>query len=272
MESLHRLRNLIADADKSKDKDHRKIYQYIEREVLSPKSPIIKQVPPLEVVVYAINNIFYPNFVTRRIPDLLDLLATVEFYRKRTLDYAHHATIWNEYYKVDKSVRTISHDEEEFLTLLESQKDTMRTMYIELISTGCRLDMYLLWTAKPPSVTNFLIRFNEYFPILNDDSDRESPRLFWSDLSSEESTQLAGLGLDSCVLVQNSVKWATEYAEQNHAMNAALCTDDFKEAFPRPCEDRAFLELVMYYTSHVAKASEKVQSMFDNSDDEGEVL
>lgn len=71
--------------------------------------------------------------------------------------------------------------------------------------------MHLLLIAKPSSMTDFLVRFNEYFPHLNKHCDRKSPRLFWSDLSSEEIVQLSKLGVDCCSHVQEVVHWATEH-------------------------------------------------------------
>ncbi|KAG6872947.1 hypothetical protein C0995_004831 [Termitomyces sp. Mi166 len=213
MDPLHKLRDLIAsvDVDKTSRQNHKEIYRFIEREILSPKSPVIKQVPPLEVVIFAINNILCPSFVTQRIPHLLDLLATVEFYRKRTLASSHEATIWNDYYEVqnETTVYRLSEEDEAYLKGLESDNNSMRIMYITLISECCRLDMHLSLTAKPPSMTDFLIRFNEYFPHLNKRYDKRSPRLFWSDLSSEEVVQLSKLGAECCSRVQEIVKWAT---------------------------------------------------------------
>ncbi|KAG6899425.1 hypothetical protein C0993_010392 [Termitomyces sp. T159_Od127] len=217
MDPLSKLRDLIAsvgNADRTSRQKHKEIYPgYIEREVLSPKSPIIKQVPPLEVVLYAINNILYPTFITRRLPHLLDLLATVEFYRKRTLASSHEATIWSEYYEVqdEKAVYRLSKEDEAYLKELELDNISMRNIYITLISECCQLDMHLLLVAKPPSLTDFLVRFNEYFPHLNKHYDRKSPRLFWSDLSSEEVVQLSKLGVDCCSRVQEIVNWATDH-------------------------------------------------------------
>ncbi|KAG6879648.1 hypothetical protein C0992_000090 [Termitomyces sp. T32_za158] len=144
MDSLSKLRDLIAgvgNTDKNSRHNHKEIYRYIEREVLSPKSPVIKQVPPLEVVTYAINNILHPTFITRRLPHLLDLLATVEFYRKRTLASSHEATIWNEYYEVqdENTFYRLSKEDEAYLKGLEFDNNSMRTIYITLIAECCRL-------------------------------------------------------------------------------------------------------------------------------------
>ncbi|KAG5335752.1 hypothetical protein C0989_000464 [Termitomyces sp. Mn162] len=233
VDPLHKLRDLIAsvgDVDQTPRHNHKEIYQYIEREILSPKSSIIKQVPPLQVVIYAINNILYPTLVTRRIPQLLDLLATVEFYRKRTLASSLEATIWNEYYEVqnENTVYRLSEEDGTYLKRLESDSISMRTMYITLVSECCQLDMYLLLTAKPPSMTDFLIRFNEYFPRLNKQHQSKSPRLFWSDLSSQEIVQLSNLGADCCSQVQEIVSWATDYVRKGSVLSPHSLLIDFR--------------------------------------------
>ena len=162
MEPLRDLENLVAQVDfrpgsNASKQHHRDIYSetayhvpfiplsflqdYIEQVVLSPKSPIVKHVPSLPVIIYSIKNILYPNLVPRRIPDLLDLLATAEFYRGRTLDQARAATDWNAYYHTipnEKSILLTTEDKL-FLQSLESQKDALRGMYITILTRCCHL-------------------------------------------------------------------------------------------------------------------------------------
>ncbi|KAG6911173.1 hypothetical protein DXG01_003913 [Tephrocybe rancida] len=253
MDPLRKLRDLIASVDnkdKSPQQDHREIYRtepqildlatlmsnistgYIEREVLSPKSPLIKQVPTLEVVVYAIESIFTPTFVTRRIPDLLDLLATVEFYRKRTLDYAHQATVWNEYYKIDSTCLPLRSETEALLQNLEHHRDTMRQIYIQLIS--------------------------------------ESPRLFQADLSNEEADIISKVGFRCCECFEASIRWTTDSVDIGRPIRVTLREEDPEEIWPRPHEDEDLFNLVKYYTRRVVIASDQVQSEFVKSANSGD--
>jgi hypothetical protein len=68
--------------------------------------------------------------------------------------------------------------------------------------------MFYLWTANPPSMTDFLIRFNEYFPFLNRSYDNNSPRLFHFNLTDEEIAHLIDAGEQCCDLVRKSVERA----------------------------------------------------------------
>ena len=151
---------------------------------------------------------------TRRIPELLDLLATAEFYRGRTLDQARAALTWNDYYSTNPPSVLLTNEETEFIHHLESQMADLRPIYIMILTKCCHLvstpsiaarptsslcqDMYNLWTTNPPSVTNFLIRFNEYFPFLNQSYDNHSPRLFHYNLTNNELAHLADTGLKCC--------------------------------------------------------------------------
>lgn len=88
--------------------------------------------------------------------------------------------------------------------------------------------MHLHLIAKPPSMTDFLIRFNEYFPHLNKLYGRKSPRLFWSDISSKEIVELSKLGVDCCRRVQETVNWATEHVGKGFVLGlyTTLLSDD----------------------------------------------
>lgn len=112
---------------------------YIEQVVLSPKSPIVKHVPTLPVIVYSIQNILRPRLATRRIPELLDLLATVEFYRGRTLDQARDALTWNDYYTVNPPTVLLTDQETASLKHIESEMAALRLIYVTILTTCCHL-------------------------------------------------------------------------------------------------------------------------------------
>ena len=112
---------------------------YIDQLVLSPSSPIVKHVPPLPVIIYSIKNILYPTLATRRIPELLDLLATAEFYRGRTLDQARAALTWNDYYSTVPPTVLLSNEETEFIHSLELQMADLRPIYIMILTKCCHL-------------------------------------------------------------------------------------------------------------------------------------
>lgn len=62
-------------------------------------------------------------------------------------------------------------------------------------------------------MTDFVIRFNEYFPFLTHTCPG-SPCLFYKDLSDKERLELGEVGLECCGFAQNTVDWAIE--QQQH--------------------------------------------------------
>lgn len=62
-------------------------------------------------------------------------------------------------------------------------------------------------------MTDFFLRFNEYFPFLTDTCPG-SPRLFYKGLSGKECLELGEIGLECCDFAQDTVDWAME--QQQH--------------------------------------------------------
>lgn len=84
--------------------------------------------------------------------------------------------------------------------------------------------MYLLWTANPPSITDFLIRFNEYFPFLNKSYDNHSPRLFHFNLTDEETAQLFDTGIKCCDFVDEEMEAQAHGYVVYHQISASCLT------------------------------------------------
>lgn len=103
--------------------------------VLSPKAELVNEVPPLWLVIYAIENILHPRLVKEQIPDLLDLLATVEFYRGRTLDKARDAVVWSKYYEREgrEEGQPLTASQRNKLLSLEDKKHLWRRVYLSLV-------------------------------------------------------------------------------------------------------------------------------------------
>jgi len=55
------------------------------------------------VVFYAIRNILRPSFILGQIPDLLDLLAMVDTFRRHAVEVSSAALSWHEYYTKEPS-------------------------------------------------------------------------------------------------------------------------------------------------------------------------
>jgi hypothetical protein len=115
---------------------------YIEQAILSPKATMMTAVPSLKITIYAIRNIMYPKLAKGQIPDLLDLLATVEFYRARTLDKSQDALVWNDYYNgkgKGEEARTLTVMETGELLSLGDKKHLWRQVYVDIVGQLCKI-------------------------------------------------------------------------------------------------------------------------------------
>ena len=107
---------------------------------------------PIVIFVYAIKNILYPDFLIELIPDLLDLLTMVEFYRIRMTEEASNALAWNDFYKNAQDARTLEVEDENFLTHFQDTQDEMRKIFMQIVAECC------LIVSIPAHATFLLLR------------------------------------------------------------------------------------------------------------------
>lgn len=103
----------------------------------SNEETALAPVLPIVIFIYAIKNILYPNFLIELIPDFLDLLTMVEFYRIRVTEEASNALIWNDYYKNTKDTRTLDVEDENFLNHLQNTRNDMRKIFMQIVAECC---------------------------------------------------------------------------------------------------------------------------------------
>jgi hypothetical protein len=92
----------------------------------------------VDVLVYAAKNILFPSLAEDLIPQLLDIVATVESYRQRALAQAKNLL---ERQLQDKSEDTktvaFNADEEDFLKRFNTPDDSWRTVYTTILCSCC---------------------------------------------------------------------------------------------------------------------------------------
>ncbi|KAF9460769.1 hypothetical protein BDZ94DRAFT_886431 [Collybia nuda] len=271
-QELRRLEDFVAKVQHESNsdtvkQDHRDIYSFIEEKVLSPKSELVNEVPPLWLVIYTIDSILRPTLAQDQIPDLLDLLATAEFYRGRSLDKARDAVTWSDYYQRPerrKEGRPLTSSQRIELLSLEENKHLWRKVYLTLVRRFCHLDLYFLWTAKSPSITDFFVRFNEYFPFLTS-SRSGSPRLFYKGLSYEERLELGETATECCNFAQNTVQWALDQQRDSTLpMNELFHTQEFRETFPLPDDLESISEDTQKYLNWTQLSMRIVMKAFQD--------
>lgn len=91
------------------------------------------------MILHCIKISIYPTLKIHAIPDLLDLLASIEWYRHRALSAARSALVWNTYYRNDPAVPTLSDEEESVLRAIENKNKSWRMVYITTLCCLCKL-------------------------------------------------------------------------------------------------------------------------------------
>lgn len=93
------------------------------------------------VVFYAIRNILRPSFILGQIPDLLDLLAIVDTFRRHAVEVSAAALTWQEYYTKEPSpnMRLLTGNELRRIEGYVAEDKQDRLLYILLIKNMCLL-------------------------------------------------------------------------------------------------------------------------------------
>jgi hypothetical protein len=105
--------------------------------LVSNEETALAPVLPIVIFIYAIKNILYPTFLIELIPDLLDLITMVEFYRIRLTEEASNALTWNEFYKNTQDALTLKVEDEDFLNHLQDTQDEMRKIFMQIVAECC---------------------------------------------------------------------------------------------------------------------------------------
>jgi len=265
MNTLQELRNYVKSlkVDEYTTSDHKDIYTYIEQKILNQDSLFKTRVPPLDLILYAIRNIMRPSMVADQIPDLLDLLAAVEFYRNVSLGKANDALVYNDWYKAkDERAISLTHEERTDLESQVKMADVLRAIYFNLILQYCQFDVYTLWSHHPDSMTDLILRMSDYFPRLNKNYTTPTPRLFLHDLSDDENDQLHKTGLGCCRFVRDSYAWAVEHRLPGQSLVTMLQSEDFAAVFPCPIDQDRLVDSMVYYLEAVESVVRQLEDMF----------
>ncbi|KAJ7651175.1 hypothetical protein FB45DRAFT_889844 [Roridomyces roridus] len=265
MDELQELRERIRAAGHKSPASHRKVSEYISSHILEHPNEIFKnKVPPLDVVIFAIERVLSAPIEVLRIPDLLDFVTTLEFYRGLALKKADDALEKN----ARGGERTLTREDKDRLRDHQSAHTGLREIYIEVVFKFCQLDIYYRWTQNPPSPSLATQRLCEYFPMLNDyySATHTSPRLFHSDLSDLEREDLRQRGLKCCRFVRDSVAWAEAHSKPGEPLARVFQTAEFRTKFPCEIDVFPLRGALSFYMNVVQETITRMQGMFSTMD------
>ncbi|KAF7289165.1 hypothetical protein MIND_01377600 [Mycena indigotica] len=244
------------------------ISAYIRAHILEhPNKLFTTRAPPLDIILFAINNIFVGRVPPPidSIPDLLDLLTSAEFYRKIALEKANEALKLHLKYKDTSPTRTRLTDEEEQQLRGHGERDeNLRSIYLELYHQFATYHMYELWTCHPPRPADMIARFCEYYPEtpwLHPHTEALAHRLFCHDLSPAERAECRQRGLDMCKFMTDSSEWA----QKNYpGVLKSLVYQKPEFRAEMPCEVDQLRPSLDYYTNTVEAMVNELQDMFQS--------
>ncbi|PFH53775.1 hypothetical protein AMATHDRAFT_38592 [Amanita thiersii Skay4041] len=239
--------------------EHQSIYNYIEQTIISSTSNVSISAPPPPITIWALaaNTILGLPFKHDSAPLLLDILTIIETYRTRTISQAEKLLTLNSYHK--------SSANKDFLEKLNVSSTSWRQAYLTIIQTCCHSDMYHLWTESTPSITNFLIHFNKFFPFLNEYCTNQVPLLFHLTLSPSERDTLVATGLDIAEWVIKSVQWAENNIVEGESLWSPFQSNQFSTLFPSPCTNQQLINMISKYLRHVMSIVERVDNILVKS-------
>jgi len=163
-------------------------------------------------------------------------------------------------------------DEEAFLRrVVEDEHDSdddedlkvkgMRALYIAILTRFCEIDLYHLWLADPLSITDYMVRYHEYFPF-NASIEIESSYLFHKQIKAKREQRALYIASAKCSsLVRDSYLWADENRQEGQSIRDMFQTQEFREEFPIPCNQQELMDLVRYYLMEVKSSLEILSQM-----------
>ncbi|KAF9049925.1 hypothetical protein BJ165DRAFT_1608956 [Panaeolus papilionaceus] len=247
------------DADARKEETMRKI------EILQSLAPDVQKqftgrALPLEIYSFALKSMICPHFQTRLTPQILDLLAMIEFYRMFMISKITEILVLHEYFDVNEKpgVPTLLDDDKDFFNQFHDDNPTMRMLFIKIIAFCCRVDICHKWLQK--SNTEFWIRWNQYFAFLEDHPKIiETPALkFQHDLKPEER-KIFKSAAETCVKYMNATFASAEDLQQEgQAIRELMETSDFAEQHQLQNLDD-FSDRIISYADRVSEAWNRIR-------------
>ncbi|KAJ7194845.1 hypothetical protein GGX14DRAFT_677959 [Mycena pura] len=254
------------------------IATYVESNIINHPNSLFKhRVPPLDIILYALRRLLAPggdDAAAPRlcdIPDLLDFVTTIEFYRNLALQKAREALELHAHYQANEPARTALTAEDVARLREHGENDVpLRGVYFEMVLQYCQIDIYRLWTSDPSRPADVTLHLCEYFPALNPhyrNAGEQSPRLFHYDLSETEREELRLRGLDACLFVTDSCEWAVKRRKDGQTLASVFQTSEFSAQFPCRLRFEDLRETMDYYMNTVAAMVNELQDMFPEDDE-----
>ncbi|KAG2140141.1 hypothetical protein DEU56DRAFT_798890 [Suillus clintonianus] len=270
----HQVVSAMGMCDEYDAKGHREIYDNISSMLENDPASADGQAPPV-LVFYAMRNILHPFFILGQIPDLLDLLAMVDTFRRHAVEASSAALSWQEYYanepSSDPDVTLLTERELRKMQGYVANDEQNRLHYILLVKNLCLLHIYYLVTS--PESCILAERMNDYFPGCFPGHDIPSKLLFQHGLSDSEKQIMEGAYQECKEWLMEVTQWEEEWEQEQELELAALTAEQadaafqqaFRKKFPPPLSQEELVSDLDDYLSTVERMIRKLEDYFPSA-------
>lgn len=242
----------------------REVFNFMDQHVVN--KPLEAQPVPLELLIFTIDQSLSPLFVinAEAYPNLLDLIASVEQYRRALQKKVEEAIVWDKAcIGMGQNDVALTSEERASLLALADQAADQRKLFIAIVADICKMDIFHLLRSEDHHLTDVMLRLSQYFPWLpsRGSAPVDSPLLFLqTDLNEHECDLLLGAGKSCCQALVNLYEWAKK---QNSDDLRTLVTNStgISNIIPKFDEER-LIRAINRYTDAVKNVSSTLYDLF----------
>ncbi|KAK0454755.1 hypothetical protein EV421DRAFT_2029745 [Armillaria borealis] len=239
----------------------REVFSFMDQHVVN--KPLEAQPVPLELLIFTIDQSISPLFVVNAeaYPNLLDLVASVEQYRRALLKKVEDAMVWDKAcIGMGQIEEALTSEERVSLLDLANQAADQRKLFIAIVAGH---DIFHLLRSEDHHLTDVMLRLSQYFPWLpsRGSAPVDSPLLFLqADLDELERDLLLEAGKSCCQALVNLYEWAKK---QNSDDLRTLVTksDETSNIIPE-FDKKRLVKAIHRYTDAVKNIYSTLQKLF----------
>ncbi|KAG7449625.1 uncharacterized protein BT62DRAFT_597245 [Guyanagaster necrorhizus] len=200
----------------------RQVFNFVHQHVVN--KPLEAQPVPLELLIFTIDQSISPLFVVNAeaYPNLLDLIASVEQYRRTLLKKAEDAIVWDKACtgmgRIDEALTT---EERASLYGMANLAAAQRELFIAIVADLCKMDIFYLLRSEDHHLTDVMLRLSQYFPWLplRDSVPIDSPFLFLrADLDEPERNLLLEAGKSCYQTLVDLYEWTKKQNSDEYVL------------------------------------------------------
>ncbi|PBK74302.1 hypothetical protein ARMSODRAFT_951931 [Armillaria solidipes] len=242
----------------------REVFSFMDQHVVN--KPLEAQPVPLELLIFTIDQSVSPLFVknAEAYPNLLDLVASVEQYRRALLKKVEDAMVWDKAcIGMGQIEEALTSEERASLLDLANQAADQRKLFIAIVADMCKMDIFHLLRSEDHHLTDVMLRLSQYFPWLpsRGSAPVDSPLLFLqADLDERERDLLLEAGKSCCQALVNLYEWAKK---QNSDDLRTLVTksDEISNIIPE-FDKKRLVKAINRYTATVKNIYTTLHKLF----------